>query len=212
MDEWSIKENKYLRATQVRLLRTKAFEAKGRAVRQNRATPVKDWFLVELCLATGLRVQEAADLRESDLSLAERPCHVNVRCGKGGKARKVTVSDAFREFAAEYLAWKDSMGELTGGDAPLFLSGRTGGQMCTRALQKSFKRSLHRAGIPEIYGIHCLRHTYGTFLYEASGHNLRMVQRQLGHSSIKTTQVYVGVMDGETEKALDRLYGERGAV
>ena len=64
-DEWSIKENKYLRASQVKHLRDKAFEAKWRAVRQNRATPVKDWFLVELCLATGLRAQEAADLRKA---------------------------------------------------------------------------------------------------------------------------------------------------
>ena len=77
-----------------------------------------------------------------------------------------------------------------------------------RALQKSYKRSLERAGIKQAkgVGIHSLRHTYASFLLKASKFNLRLVQRQLGHESVKTTEIYAHVFDVDMEKALGRLY------
>jgi site-specific recombinase XerC len=48
-----------------------------------------------------------------------------------------------------------------------------------------------------------MRHTHATFLYKASGNNLRLVQKQLGHSKVTTTQIYADAMDAE--KAFDRL-------
>ena len=41
---------------------------------------------------------------------------------------------------------------------------------------------------------------------KASGYNLRLVQKQLGHSSIRTTEVYADVMEPDTQKALEKLY------
>jgi integrase/recombinase XerC len=51
-----------------------------------------------------------------------------------------------------------------------------------------------------------LRHTFATYLLKASNYNLRLVQAQLGHSSIRTTQVYMGLMDEDVKKAINRLY------
>ena len=42
-------------------------------------------------------------------------------------------------------------------------------------------------------------------LYKASGYNLRLVQKQLGHSSVFTTQVYADVFDTNVDKALANL-------
>ncbi len=53
---------------------------------------------------------------------------------------------------------------------------------------------------------HDLPHTYASYLYRASGNNLRMVQTQLGHQSIRTTEIHADVLDGETEKAVNPLY------
>jgi site-specific recombinase XerD len=78
--------------------------------------------------------------------------------------------------------------------------------MTTRAIQKAFKRLAALAGLPDRYSIHCLRHTYACELYKASGYNLRLVQKQLGHASITTTQVYADVMDPDVGLALKRLY------
>ncbi|TFB12615.1 hypothetical protein E3V33_05110 [Candidatus Marinimicrobia bacterium MT.SAG.4] len=59
------------------------------------------------------------------------------------------------------------------------------------------------------YSIHSLRHTYATNLYKASGYNLRLVQRQLGHSSPTVTQVYADVMDSDVEEALRNMESDK---
>jgi integrase/recombinase XerC len=78
--------------------------------------------------------------------------------------------------------------------------------MTTRAIEKAFKRAAARAGLSSRYSIHCLRHTYACELYRASGYNLRLVQKQLGHSHIGTTQVYADVVEPDMQRALQRLY------
>lgn len=62
------------------------------------------------------------------------------------------------------------------------------------------------AGLEGCYSIHCLRHTYGSHLYIASNHNLRLVQEQLGHSSIRITEVYASLMNTEIKASLEKLY------
>ena len=76
--------------------------------------------------------------------------------------------------------------------------------MSTRGLQKIFERNARRAGIKG-HSIHHLRHTYASHLYKASGYNLRLVQKQLRHSSVATTQVYADVLDADANQALENL-------
>jgi site-specific recombinase XerD len=73
-----------------------------------------------------------------------------------------------------------------------------------QALQKFFKTMLKKADLSEHYHIHCLRHTYATFLLKASHYNYRFVQEQLGHASIKTTQVYAVVIESDGKKAPEK--------
>ncbi|MBN2641845.1 MAG: tyrosine-type recombinase/integrase [Victivallales bacterium] len=167
---------------------------------------VRDHFIADLGLSTGLRVMEIAALKCGDLDLGSRvPCLL-VREGKGSKRRRVFFNDNFKNHCEEYLAWKQDIGESTEADQPLLLSTRTGGHLTTRAIQKAFKRCAKKANLPSHYSVHCLRHSYACFLYKASNWNLRLVQKQLGHARISTTQVYADVMMPEIKKALDRLY------
>jgi len=166
---------------------------------------IRDCFIIRLGLATGLRVMEIAALKCGDLSLEETLSSLVVIYGKGQKKRRVFFNDAFKKYCKEYLTWKQSIGESIEPDQPLLLSSSTGGHLTTRALQKAFKRCAKRAGLPSRYSIHSLRHTYASVLLKASNWNLRLVQKQLGHSKITTTQVYADVMVPEIKKALDRL-------
>ena len=167
---------------------------------------VRDHFIVDLGLSTGLRVMEIAALKCGDLDLEARvPCLL-VREGKGSKKRRVFFNDKFKKHCKEYLAWKQDVGESTEVDQPLLLSTRTGGHLTTRAIQKAFKRCAKKANLSSHYSIHCLRHSYASFLYKASNWNLRLVQKQLGHARISTTQVYADVMMPDIKKALNKLY------
>ena len=75
-------------------------------------------------------------------------------------------------------------------------------------IQTVFKKLAKKARLPARYSIHSLRHSYATRLYKASGYNLRLVQKQLGHASISTTTVYSDVMSEDTEAAVNNLDSE----
>jgi len=72
-----------------------------------------------------------------------------------------------------------------------------------RNRRKIWERALREAGITD-FRWHDLRHTHATLLRQ-SGAALEIVQRSLGHQSIKTTQRYAHVADSEMREALQRL-------
>lgn len=203
---WILEPSKFLnRGSTGGLLDTASFKAE-QASQSGKKVAIRDHFVVHLALSTGLRVMEIAALKCGDLFLENRVSSVVVRKGKGGRKRLVFLTGPFRQHCRSYLKWKERMGESVKPDAPLILSSNTGRHMTTRALQKVFKRCAKQAGLPESYSIHCLRHTYACFLLKASNWNLRLVQKQLGHARISTTQVYADVMMPDMEKALNRLW------
>lgn len=201
---WTIDESKYLGIHQVRNLLRNSNQVR-RVKTNGRDYPnIRNWFMVELGLFSGLRVAEMAALRIGDLQLREGSSFLTI-VGKGNKPRTVRFGDGFAKSCHEFIDFKNRCGQPTGKKSFL-LTKRTGGNLTTRALQKAFKLCLKKAGFDPRFGIHCLRHTYGTYLYRASGHNLRLVQQQLGHASVRTTEVYVDLLAEDTAIAMDRLY------
>lgn len=69
--------------------------------------------------------------------------------------------------------------------------------------RKIFEKALKEAGITN-FRWHDLRHTHATWLRQA-GAALEIVQRSLGHKSIKTTQRYAHVADHEMRDALQKI-------
>ena len=65
------------------------------------------------------------------------------------------------------------------------------------------------AGIAQKVTPHTLRHSFATHLLE-HGTDVRFVQDLLGHSSLKTTQIYTQISDASLRKItspLDRIMG-----
>jgi site-specific recombinase XerD len=203
---WVLEPGKYLSKEEASRLLNAARHKAMQAFIQNKKIPVRDYFVIHLALTTGLRVMEIAALNCGDIFLDEKICTVLVRKGKGNKKRLVYFTGPFRKHCKDYTKWKMKMGESTEPDQPLLSSSNTGGHMTTRAIQKAFKRCAKRAQLNSAYSIHAARHTYACFLLKASNWNLRLVQKQLGHAKISTTQVYADVMMPDVKKALDRLY------
>jgi site-specific recombinase XerD len=111
------------------------------AVAKKHRIAVRDYFIVDLALSTGLRVMEIAQLNCGNLFIGNsNPCLL-VRNGKGGRKRVVKFSKSFERHCFEYLTWKETVGGRTTADTPLLTSSITGGLLTTRAMQKAFKRS-----------------------------------------------------------------------
>lgn len=58
--------------------------------------------------------------------------------------------------------------------------------------------------LPDGWGPHSLRHRYATRMYETT-HDLLLVSKLLGHSSVETTQIYVAMPDSRLRVGLDAV-------
>ncbi len=162
---------------------------------------------MNVALQSGLRVSEVNGLCFGDLFLGPRAPFLVVRSGKGGKGRRVKISRKLRE-ALEWLStWRITRGRPVDKSCPVVESPEVSGRgMSVRGLQNLFKRVVNRAGVRKRNNFHMARHTYATHLLRASKNNLVLVRDQLGHSSIEVTQVYLHLIPGEDQKALNSMY------
>ena len=133
----------------------------------------RDKLIIRTIYATGVRVSELCNINIEDIDFEEHTIRIR---GKGDKIRIVFVDDdtleAIRKFTGNQIV------------GPLFV-GQQGKNISPRAIQHIFR---HYA--PEGITPHKIRHSYASELYRRSK-NLRVVQENLGHTSIKTTEIYL---------------------
>ena len=163
--------------------------AKGR-----QTWPVR-WMLVHLAMHSGLRVSELSDLTIADIKHRERDVYLLVRSGKRNKSREVNIDSELAKHLNSFMEYKQLLDQSINPDAPLF-TGRGGNKCTTTTLHLSFKEAVKAAGLRSDLSIHGARHTYASLLYQRT-ENLKMVQRQLGHSSAAMTLLYADILPEE---------------
>jgi len=203
---WILDPGKFLSKQEADRLLDIARQRAQQALIKGQKVAIRDYFIIHLALTTGLRVMEIARLNCGDLFLKDNLSSLIVRRGKCNRKRQVLFNGSFTRHCKEFLRWKQSIDESVEPDKPLLLSSNTGNHMSERAIQKAFKRCAVKAAIALHYSIHCLRHTYACQLYKVSNYNLRLVQKQLGHARLSTTEVYADVMKPDLHKALKKLW------
>ena len=139
-------------------------------------------FMISLGYACGLRVSEVVNLKVADLDIDELVVHI--KGAKGKKDRISVLPEKLKDDLRNMIAGKNS-------NDYLFSSNR-GGKLTTTSLQKMFRKSLTKAKVIKPATFHSLRHSFATHLLE-NGTDVRYVQELLGHSNIRTTQIYTQV-------------------
>jgi len=114
----------------------------------------------------------------------------------------VTLKPELKRLENLVAEEKLRLGEAYTENSLLFPS-ETGTFMDAKNLQRSWKRALDNANIP-YRKFHALRHTYATRLFE-NGTSILTVSRLLGHSSIKTTEIYTHVLKDIKVKEVECL-------
>lgn len=142
----------------------------------------KHKLLISLSYGSGLRVSETVNLRVNDINLDELTIHI--KNAKGAKDRITIIPEKLKTDIQSLTTNKN-------GNNFVFESNR-GGKLTTTSLQKVFKKGLKKSGIKKKATFHSLRHSFATHLLE-NGVDVRYVQELLGHTNIRTTQVYTKV-------------------
>jgi site-specific recombinase XerD len=134
---------------------------------------LRDKLIVRTIYATGVRVSELCNMNVEDIDFDEHTIRIR---GKGDKIRTVFVDDDTLVDILKFVGTR-----IVG---PVFV-GQQGKNISSRAIQHIFKNYAPSGITP-----HKIRHSYASELYKRSK-NLRVVQENLGHTSIKTTEIYL---------------------
>ncbi|MGI8952938.1 MAG: tyrosine-type recombinase/integrase [Chitinophagaceae bacterium] len=158
---------------------------------------IKHRVMMMAAYSAGLRVSEIINLKIMDIDSKRMMMHI--KAAKGKKDRMVPLSKKLLETLREYYKVYRPKNYL--------FEGQYGGAYSTRSAQLILQHAKTKAGIRKNGSIHSLRHSYATHLLE-SGTDIRIIQKLLGHNSIKTTMRYTHVSKkdiGKIESPLDKL-------
>lgn len=138
--------------------------------------------VLTMIYAHGLRVGEVLALRIENIDSDRQLLHILE--GKGCKDRQVPLSQKALKLLREYyIAYRPTT---------YLFEGKPSEPYSAQSVLAILKRAAHKARIYRHVTTHMLRHSYATHLME-KGTDTRVIQRLLGHGSIKTTQIYTHV-------------------
>jgi integrase/recombinase XerD len=153
-------------------------------------TNLKHRCIIYVIYSGGLRLSEVANLKPADIDSMRRM--IIIRHGKGAKDRYTLLSERLlpmlREYYREYKpkVW--------------LFEGKDHGQYSVRSIQEILKAALRKTKIRKKVTVHTLRHSFATHLLE-HGIDLTYIQDFLGHTNLKTTQIYTHI----TQKGIDNI-------
>jgi integrase/recombinase XerD len=148
----------------------------------------RDRTMLEVLYATGLRVTELINLRQSEINLTQGVLRVR---GKGERERLIPLGDESQTWLRDFLAGP-RIEILLERHTDFLFPTRRGDRMTRQAFWHIIKRYAKKAEIEGKLSPHTLRHAFATHLLN-NGADLRVVQMLLGHSDLSTTQIYTHV-------------------
>ena len=148
----------------------------------------RDRTMLEVLYATGLRVSELINLKQSEINLNQGVLRI---VGKGDRERLIPLGEEAQNWIRDFIAGSRSEILLERQTDYLFPT-RRGDRMTRQAFWHIIKRYSKQADISSKMSPHTLRHAFATHLLN-NGADLRVVQMLLGHSDLSTTQIYTHV-------------------
>lgn len=148
----------------------------------------KHKLILKLLYGCGLRVSELTGLRKSDFNFDEGLIHIKL--SKGRKDRFVKIPESVKDELVSFSNLNDN---------EIFFPSSRNEKLTTASIRMIVKHAAERAGIKKDVHPHTLRHSFATHLLE-NGTDLRLIQKILGHSDIKTTQIYLSISQQSIKK------------
>ena len=156
---------------------------------------IKHKALLTIIYSAGLRTSEAANLKVSDID--SKRMQIRIQNSKGAKDRYTILSETALLTLREYY-------KIYRPTTWLFKSRFSDKPIGFRGISFIFTRYKIEAGIKKEASVHSLRHSFATHLLE-NGVDLHHIQLLLGHSSPKTTTVYLHVRRMDLQKIISPL-------
>lgn len=159
---------------------------------------IRDRAIIEVFYATGIRRIELSNLKIADIDTAAN--QIKIIKGKGQKDRLIPIAPRAIQAITRYIKeYRPKLASAFSGDT-LFLN-RAGKPMAPNKLTHLMSCYVRRSGVSETGACHIFRHATATHMLDG-GADIRHIQKQLGHASIASTEIYTHV----SIKQLERVY------
>ena len=167
------------------------------AIDRSACLGIRDYAVYALMYGLGLRVGEIHALDPDSLDLEGKTLTV---IGKGKRRRRMNLTGELPQILAVRAHF---MGSNTAG--ALFLS-KKGNRLASRTMEDNFKKILERSAIRVWFKVTChtLRHSFASHLND-QGVDIMVLQSLLGHSTPKSTQIYIHPSIEKVREALEKL-------
>ncbi len=152
---------------------------------------LRDRLLLEMLYATGMRVGEIEYVKLKDID-KENMCIKVI--GKGSKERFVYFGEYVLEYLNLYIEKRDDT-------CPYLFINKNKERLTSRGMRLIINKCVTKASLDTKISPHAIRHTFATHLIN-EGCDLLSIKELLGHSSLKTTEVYTHI----TSDALKNTY------
>lgn len=160
---------------------------------------LRDASVIEVFFATGARVYEISNIRAENINLNSGLIRI---MGKGRKERYIQISNtAVLDILRKYYEENEPEIKKSG----YFFINNRGKRYTEQSIRLMLKKYTLKAGIQRKITPHMFRHSFATYLIE-EGVDVSCVQQILGHSSIKTTQIYIHVAAKKQADILRELH------
>lgn len=160
---------------------------------------IRDIAVVEMLFATGARVYEISNIRSDCIDLHTGLIRI---MGKGGKERYIQiVSSDILNVLKKYYEHNSEAIKKSG----YFFVNSRGNRYTEQSIRSMLKKYADAAGIERNITPHMFRHSFATYLIE-EGVDVSCVQQILGHSSIKTTQIYIHIASKKQAEILREMH------
>ena len=160
---------------------------------------LRDVAVIEVFFATGARVYEISNIRDDSINLNTGLIRL---MGKGGKERYVQISNtSILEVLKKYYDENEQSIKKSG----YFFVNNRESRYTEQSIRLMLKKYTKQAGIERNITPHMFRHSFATYLIE-EGVDVSCVQQILGHSSIKTTQIYIHIAAKKQAEILKEMH------
>lgn len=176
-------------------------------------TNIRDKAIIQTLYRTGLRVSELAKLNKDDLDLKseETAIIIDIKQGKGNKQRKVFIDQETLQLINKMI-YKRTRKNRKDKTEALFTD-RSRNRISTQAIQNLVKKYAiatdERLDTGNYYTKkltpHTLRHSFTIHLLNNSKRPINEVMKLLGHSNIKTTQIYSNLATDDIKKGYESI-------
>jgi integrase/recombinase XerD len=154
-------------------------------------------------LYTGCRINELLNLQWKNIDLKEGVINIRNKENfktKTGKIRQIPISKMLNDVINKMIIGNGNVINLYNMEDYIFAN-RNNKVYSRGTITHSFKQYIRKAGLPEKFHFHCLRHTFITNCIK-KGININYVQSLAGHSNLKTTLGYTHIDIEDLKRAI----------